>query len=77
MDTTTKVRRPIGRPRRGEDNTRLIDDPAYYNNYYHEKGAMIVKCPRCQRNATWQKLPRHQQTKICMKNRTPENEDAK
>ena len=38
---------------------------------------MIVKCPLCQRNATWQKLPRHQQTKICMKNRTPENEDAK
>ena len=68
-------RRPVGRPRLGPNNTKRSEDKEYYNNYqnkyYHDHLSKKVKCPLCSRTCSLQKLSRHQQTGLCLRNRVP------
>ena len=68
-------RRPVGRPRLGPSNTKRSEDKEYYNNYqneyYHKHLSKKVKCPFCSRTCSLQKLSRHQQTNLCLRNRVP------
>ena len=63
----------IGRPRKGPNNTRLSDDVihhrVYHRNYYRNNLRVKVQCPLCLRMSVKEKLPRHQQSKICLENR--------
>ena len=76
MDESNDIQnKSVGRPRLGENNTRLSDDiehnRTYHRNYYREKMSIRVECPLCNRLSTLEKLPRHQTTALCMKNRIP------
>ena len=73
MDNSNDIpKKPRGRPRKGENNTKIRDDPEFYRtyqrNYYREKLSMVVKCPKCNREITKQKLPRHQTSYLCARN---------
>ena len=41
---------------------------SYFRDYYREKCSIQVECPLCNRSVVKQKLARHQQTKVCVKN---------
>ena len=76
MDTSGPTpKRPVGRPRLGPNNTRKYEDKVVYNHYqnkyYHEHLGKKVQCPLCARKCSLQKLPRHQQTGLCLRNRVP------
>ena len=45
------------------------DDPDYYKRYYHEKIKLKIECPLCKRMTGAQKLSRHQESTLCLKNR--------
>ena len=81
MDNSNDVqKKPRGRPRLGENNTKVRDDRERYNayqkNYYREKLSMVIQCPKCNRDITKQKLKRHQATYLCARNRIPDEEDS-
>ena len=80
MDNTDHVEtKSMGRPRGGDNNTKLSEDiehhRTYHRNYYRNKLCVKVECPFCHRASTLQKLSRHQQTKLCFKNRDGDNID--
>ena len=81
MDTFEPTpKRPIGRPRLGPNNTRKYEDKEVYNDYqnkyYHKHLSKKIQCPLCSRICSLQKLSRHQQTGLCLRNRVPVPENT-
>ena len=73
MDNLNDIpKKPRGRPRKWENNTKIRDNLEYYRtyqrNYYREKLSMVVKCPKCNRDITKQKLRRRQTSYLCARN---------